>query len=114
MSLQEQPTWLMAKVDQRVALMVEKGALDTAREAGSTFIFSFLDEGDHEMTKEELARWERTCDNCGRYIPEDAPEGPDGFYTGHLARTVEGIQIMLAFGVCGTCKEAPTMKGTEK
>ena len=110
MSLQEQPAWLVALADQRIALMIEKGALNAAREAESTFIFSFINEGDHEMSREELARWERTCDNCGRYIPEDAPDGPDGFYTGHLARTVDEIQIVLAFGVCGTCKEK---KGTE-
>ena len=114
MSLQEQPAWLVALADQREALMIEKGALDAAREAGSQFIFSFINEGDHEMSTEELARWERTCDHCGRYIPEDAPEGPDGFYTGHLMRTVEGIQIVMAFGVCGTCKEETIEEGTKK
>lgn len=113
MTVEEHPAWVTAMVDQRIALMIEKGALDQAREAGSNLVFSFLNEGDHEMSKEELDHWERTCDHCGRYIPEDAPDGPDGFYTGHLTRTVEGIQIILAFGVCGTCTKNPT-KGTEK
>lgn len=114
MNIQIEAPWLSAMVDQRVALMVEKGALDIARENGTLFVMSLLDEGNDEMSDEERERWERTCDNCGRYIPVDAVDGPDGFYTGYTSRTVEGIQIMLAFGVCGTCKEAHTMKENEK
>lgn len=114
MNIQIEAPWLSAKVDQRVALMVEHGALDIARENGTLFVMSLLDEGDEEMTSEELERWERTCDNCGRYIPPGATPGENGFYTGYTTRTVEDVQIMLAFGVCGTCKEAHTKKGNEE
>lgn len=107
------PTWLIEKVDKRVALILEKGGIAMTKEAGSDFMFTFLDEGDHEMSSEEFERWERTCDRCGRFIPPDAPDGPDGFYTGHIAREFEGVQIVLAFGICGTCRE-DHMKGTEK
>jgi hypothetical protein len=102
-----QPPWLVAKVDQRITLMVESGAINMARESGSLLIMSFLDEGDEHMTEEERERWERTCDNCGKYVP-DLGE----FYTGHCVRTVEDVQIILAFGICGTCKKT-NPKGTK-
>jgi len=112
-NIQVEPPWLAAKTDQKVAFMAEHGALDLARENGSMFIMSLLDEGEEEMTDEERERWERSCDNCGKYVPPE-PERANytAFYTGYTARTVDGVQIMLAFGVCGTCKEAHTRKGT--
>ena len=110
--------WLTAKIDQRVALMVERGALDFAREGGTSFIMSLLDEGEEHMTGEERERWERTCDNCGRYVPPVPHDEVVGkytdFYTGYTQRIIEGIQIMLAFGVCGTCKEATSMEEDER
>ncbi len=106
------PTWLVEKIDARLAFMVEHGALDIARESGARVIMAFLDEGSEHMTEEERERWERTCDNCGKYVPpEPERDNYTEFYTGHMARTVEGIQILMAFGVCGTCKNNP--KGTE-
>lgn len=104
--IQIEAPWLQAKVDQRVQFMVEHGALDMARESGGKFVMSFLDEGKEDMTEEERERWERTCDNCGRYIPPE-PERPGytDFYTGYTQRIIDGVQIVLAFGVCGTCKE---------
>ena len=101
------PTWLVEKVEQRIDLITSQGALAFAKESGAPFIMTFLDEGDPEMTDEERERWERTCDNCGRYVPDEGE-----FYTGHIARIVEDVQIMIAFGVCGICKHNPT-KGTE-
>ena len=78
---EKEQDWMIAKVDQRIALMKEGGAFDIATEE-KPLIFSFLDEGDHEMTGEELARWERTCDRCGKYVPDI---GTETFYTGHIA-----------------------------
>ena len=115
--IQIEAPWLSAMVDQRVALMVEHGALEIARENGTLLVMSLLDEGDEEMTDEQRERWERTCDNCGKYVPPEPERGRDGytgFYTGYTARRIEGVQIMLAFGVCGTCKDAHTTKGNEK
>lgn len=96
-----EPLWLVIKVDQRVAFMVEHGALDIARQSGAMVVMSFVDEGPEHMTKVERERWERTCDGCGTYISEDGE-----FYTGHMSRTIEDVNIMLAFGVCGDCKRA--------
>jgi hypothetical protein len=104
---EKEEDWMIAKVDQRIALMKEAGAFDIAS-GEQPLIFSFLDEGDHEMTSAELARWERTCDRCGKYVPDI---GTETFYTGHIVRTIEGRQVILAFGICGTCKNNP--KGTQ-
>jgi hypothetical protein len=103
------PPWLVAKVDQRLELMIQHGALAIARESGAPMIMTFLDEGSPGMSEEERERWERTCDRCGEYIPDDGE-----FYTGHMNRTIEGIQIFMAFGVCGSCKAEHHQKGTEK
>jgi|KBSMisStandDraft_5_1062788.scaffolds.fasta_scaffold25890_7 hypothetical protein len=97
--------WLKNMTDQRVELMVKEGAIDIARESSTLFIMSLLDEGDEDMTEEEQELWERTCDNCGRYIAPDSASGED-YYTGYTVRNIEDIQILLAFGVCGTCKAA--------
>ena len=99
------PPWLVEKVEKRINLIVSQGAVVYAKKSGAPFIMTFLDEGDPEMTDEERERWERTCDNCGRYIPEDGE-----FYTGHMARIVDDVQIMIAFGVCGICRSTPPRK----
>ncbi len=110
MSLEEfSPPWLKAKVEQRLAFLIEHGALDVARESGAPFIMTFLDEGDPDMTAAERERWERTCDGCGRYIPGDGE-----FYTGHIKRDIEEVQVLMAFGVCGECKAAYDQKGNDE
>lgn len=102
MRLPPEPAWLTAKIDQRIQLMRDSGAFEIASES-QPLIFSFLDEGDHEMTPEEFRVWERTCDNCGRYCP---PTGDMAFYTGHAGREIEGRQVILAYGVCDDCRPA--------
>lgn len=109
MKYPKEAPWLTAKVDQRVEFMIQNGALALAQQNGSFFIMSFLDEGKEDMTDEERERWERTCDNCGKYADPRNEE----FYTGYTARTIDDVQIVLAFGICGTCKESTT-EGTSK
>lgn len=101
------PPWLVEMVENRLTLMVQHGALELARESGAPFVMTFLDEGEPEMTDEERERWERTCDHCGTYIPDDGE-----FYTGHFKRVIDGIQVLMAFGICGTCKNL-NQKGTK-
>jgi hypothetical protein len=108
------PPWLAEKIEARLAFMVEHGALDIARESGARFVVSFLNEGDEHMSDEERERWERTCDRCGKYVPpEPERDNYTEFYTGHMARTVEGVQIFMAFGICGDCKRETNQKGTQ-
>ena len=96
------PTWLEDKVIARITLMINHGALKLTEESGAKIVFSFLDEGKEDMTPEERERWERTCDGCGIYIPED---GETLFYSGHLSREIDGVQILLGFGMCDDCKK---------
>src|SRR5215470_3360685 len=95
-----EPTWLAAKIDQRLALMKEKGALDIARESGTNFVMTPLTEPDEGASKAEFEAWDRTCDNCGAYCPY-----PTDFYTGNSVRHEGVVQIVFTFGVCATCKE---------
>lgn len=103
-----EPDWLVPKIDQRMEWLVETGGIKVAKDGGAPFIFTFVDEGKSEMTLRERERWERTCDNCGVYTPDDGE-----FYTGYISRIVDDIQVLMAFGVCSNCKNNP-MKGTEK
>lgn len=94
----QEPAWLTAKVDQRLAL-IQTAMLAAADSTDPDFVMTYLDEGG-QMSDEERERWERTCDNCGRYCAAN-----DDFWTGHVLRQVEGRQVMLAFGVCADCKD---------
>jgi len=92
------PPWLTAKIDQRVALM-----LDTLGPAVSGFdeytvVMTPLTEPEEDATPAEIQRWERACDNCGRYCHVG-----ENFFTGHLVRDVEGHQVIFMFGACPEC-----------
>ena len=95
---EELPAWLAAKVEARVAL-IAAGVTAAARETDAQVVMTYLDEGKAEMTDEERRRWERTCDNCQRYCPDE-----DEFYTGHVVQMIDGRQVLIAFGVCGICR----------
>lgn len=118
------PIWLTAKVDQRLALM-EEAIGDVVEESIQLFhrltgfkpaaevdmikqmmhgnvMMTPLTEPDEGSSPEEIARWERTCDNCGAFVPDG-----ELFYTGQLVREFHGEQVILIFGVCPVCKEAP-------
>jgi hypothetical protein len=104
-----EPPWLTAKIDRRLAEIRARGAFEVAAET-QPIIMTFLDEGHPDMTDEDRQRWERTCDNCGRYCE---PHGEMTFYTGHALRVVDGRQVLMAYGVCDECKllSEKTMKG---
>lgn len=91
------PTWLIAKVDQRLALM-EQALKDEPEQA--QLIMSPLTEPRPGATRVEYLRWDRSCDGCGKYCPNS-----DDFYTGHLIRNLRnGQPVYLTFGVCADCK----------
>lgn len=96
-----EPAWLTAKVDQKIQL-VKEPMLAAARANNAGIVMTFLDEGRAEMTDEERERWERTCDRCQTYVPDEGE-----FWTGHVVREVEGQQVMMAFGLCGPCRRQP-------
>lgn len=98
------PPWLSAKVDQRLALMMEStGGPEAFRQFFGNHkgvIFTPLTEPDIDATKEQMEVWDRACDNCGRYCPP----GTD-FYTGHVTAKHQGLTILMGFGACPECQE---------
>lgn len=91
----EQPAWLVAAVDQRLALMLDH-LPPLTRPGPGTVIMTPLSEPNENATAEEWARWERTCDRCHTYVPDDEP-----FYTGHVQREHrDGFTVVVMFGVC--------------
>lgn len=101
---EKEPPWLSAAVDQRIAFMRDKmGELGWAMiRKQLALLMTPLTEPDEGSSPEEIARWERTCDNCGAFVPDG-----ELFYTGQLVREFHGEQVILIFGVCPVCKEAP-------
>jgi hypothetical protein len=96
----DEPAWLLAKVDQRLTLMREKvGEPEVFKKLGAPdLILTPLSEPLTEPTPEQLERWDRTCDNCGKYCPHD-------LWTGSVSRDWGGLQVVMTFGVCPDCKE---------
>lgn len=107
MSAEKEPPWLIAMVDQKLALMedVLGAALDAQRDdvvADYAVIISPLAEPEEGASAQEMARWERTCDNCATFCPGL------NFWTGHVVRDFHGRQVIFTFGACSKCasKEA--------
>jgi hypothetical protein len=95
-----EPAWLLAKVDQRLALMKDKLDSPEGRLALSVMdvVLTPLVEPPEGSTKEQFERWDRTCDNCGKYCPTT-------LFTGHVIRQFMGTKVNMMFGVCPECKE---------
>jgi hypothetical protein len=117
------PAWLNAKADQRLALMSEsvqevldetaaiveqvtgtkvQMAVDVGRWLAGDIMMTPLTEPPEGSSKEVFDRWERSCDNCDAYVPAG-----DAFYTGQLVRDWSGTQVIIVFGICERCKDAP-------
>lgn len=96
MSSETVPAWLVAKVDQRLALMDE---FLRQLEFNHELIMTPLDEPPEGASEAQFRKWDRTCDNCGRYCK-------GRFYTGNVVRELHGKQVVITFGVCPRCKEA--------
>lgn len=95
--IMDQPPWLLAKIDQLVARMKESGAskeyFDTI---GIEVVLVMLTEPPEGATDDEVARWEASCDNCGRWSPRD-------LMSGSATRHAFGRRLLIGFGVCPVC-----------
>lgn len=98
------PSWLLAKLDQRVARIEEAAGagINAFSKAGhEPVVMTPLTEPDDFGVS--MDAWERTCDNCGVHTPEGQE-----FYTGNAPRKLKGGQlIILTFGMCAKCKGLP-------
>lgn len=88
-----EPAWLTAKVDQRLALMADKmGDINL----DYSVVMTPVSEPREGATREEMVRWERSCDNCGLFCP-------GAFYTGTTTRKGFDTQVIFTFGACPKC-----------
>lgn len=100
-----EPSWLSAKIDQRLAHLDEHGAIDIAIESKiEPIIMMFLTEPGEGLKpgSPEFERWERACDNCDAYV-----EIGDKLMSGQSTRTIRGQVIIVTFACCPTCVELP-------
>jgi hypothetical protein len=95
-----EPSWLLAKIDQRVAMFADKVPADVVTSYG--VVLTPLTEPDDGATREEVLRWDRTCDNCGAFVPRGRT-----FYTGHAGRMLHGVQVVITYGACPGCMQLP-------
>ena len=96
---EKEPPWLTAMIDQRMALMEQElgPAVDGLQSYG--VVLTLLTEPPEGSSHAVAERWERSCDRCGLYCPDDAE-----FYTGHATRELGGAKVMVAFGMCPACR----------
>lgn len=87
------PAWLMAAIDQRIA-KVDEALGSNIPEA---IVMTMLTEPEGDNSE----RWERTCDNCGTFVPEGTE-----FFTGTVSGKLRtGMPIVITFGSCRACKD---------
>ena len=94
------PPWAIAAIDQRVELLgaiipfAKKGEVDS--------VITPLTEPPEDASKEQYEKWDRACDNCGRFVPEG-----EQLMTGHCSLVRNGVKIIVTFGACQTCMKLP-------
>lgn len=92
----KEPSWLTARADQRLALMLEKAGDNFPHGALVTTPLTEPEPGG------DFERWDRSCDNCGKYVAEG-----ELLWTGSVFRvTPKGSQVIINFGACADCKNA--------
>ena len=89
-----EPAWFTALVDQRMALLADKLPPKAVPDQTSVIMTPLSD----PPPILPPSVWERTCDGCGLFCPDDVP-----FYTGHITRQHGPFQVVIVFGVCEHC-----------
>jgi hypothetical protein len=91
---------LQRKADEKISAMLE--AMDPNLRVDAPFIMMLLTEPEGEdIDQETLDRYDRTCDLCGTYCPDN-----ELFYTGSIERQIPGATVMVTFGVCKSCRDS--------
>jgi len=88
-----EPAWLVAAVDQRLALMREMIPLEAIGE--HTIIVTPLAEPPENASARDIKRWENACDNCGQYRRN--------LKVYSTKRDLHGIPVEFTFGACERC-----------
>lgn len=93
-----EPAWLTAAADQRLAL-ADESVGSTAFIKGLTVIMMTLTDPADE-SPEAFARWDKSCDNCGKYLP-------DLLVNAHIERSLYDKPVVIVLGACADCWELP-------
>jgi hypothetical protein len=93
------PPDLQSKLDQRIAMLEDAGAFMLRMLDKDVVLVLALTDPPPGITEATYLVWDRTCDRCGKYCPNDRP-----FYTGSLQTIVLGHVVSFSFGVCQACK----------
>lgn len=90
------PAWLAAKVDQLIARVEHQ--IPPEAYAGALVMLPLAE----PEPGVDFDRWDRTCDNCGTYVPGD------GFFSISSQRHLSnGTPVIITAGTCRRCKELP-------
>lgn len=89
----QNPPWLDAMVDQRMAMLAE---MVSEEEAAVFDIITF--QLTDPPSPEGAERWEETCDGCSTYVPGE-------LYNAVVIRRHGGTLVHVMFGVCNDCRE---------
>jgi hypothetical protein len=92
-SMMREPAWVTALADQRVAEIAAR-TTPALLATYAVVLSPLVDMPDGA----DVDRWERTCDNCGTFVPE----GPT-FNAGMVQREAHGKQVILSYGACDPC-----------
>jgi hypothetical protein len=92
----KEPAWLLAKTDQKLADMRDNLTAD--RLAGFKAVLIPLFDPAPGVDDTGGGRWDRTCDNCGKYCPDGTP-----YFVGQTKREMHGKSVFLTFGACSEC-----------
>lgn len=88
-----EPAWLVAMVDQRLALMADM--LPPGAIGEHTVIVTPLAEPPENATARDIRKWENSCDNCGQYRRD--------LQTYSTVREHDGVPVEFVFGACERC-----------
>lgn len=94
------PTWLMAALDQRLAKLEDCLPSEVVGLLGFDVVTLHLTEFEEGATDDDIKKWDETCDNCGKHVPGQ-------LYSGRAEYVRNGTPVIIFFGCCVTCREAP-------
>lgn len=89
------PTWAIAKIDQKLALMEPTLPLLPKQAA----IITSLTEPPENPTPKQYKTWDRSCDCCGAFVPPG-----QNLWTGQILYIHNDQRIHFSFGLCEMCK----------
>ena len=96
--LDKQPAWLTAAIDQRLALVLDN-LRGFVADGVPTIVYTPLTEAEDE-TSEAHALWDKSCDNCRKFMGDQLVHGHSQYKRNSL-----NVLVVITFGACRDCLE---------